>query len=286
MIVVTGATGQLGQHVVRQLLEKVPASQITLAVRNASKAESFAAQGVSVRAADYAQPATLEAAFSGADQLLLISSSEVGQRAAQHQAVVDAAKKVGVKHLVYTSILHIETTRMKLAAEHQYTEKAIKASGLPYTFLRNGWYTENFTEHLAPVLAHGAVLGATKDVPFGTASRADYAAAAVAVLTSTGHEQQAYELTNAESITLSQYAAEVSRQSGKNIVYKDLPPDAFEQTLIGVGIPAAFAGILVDCDLGTARGELSDSSGDLARLIGRAPTPLADAISAALRAMK
>jgi NAD(P)H dehydrogenase (quinone) len=285
MIIVTGATGHLGQHVVRQLLEKVSASQIAIAVRSASKAAQFAAQGVAVRVADYSQPATVEAALAGADKVLLISSSEVGQRAAQHQAVLDAAKKVGAKQLVYTSILHAETTHMKLAAEHQYTEQAIRASGVPYTFLRNGWYTENYTERLAPVLAHGALFGATKNLPFGMAARADYAGAAVAVLTSPGHENKAYELTNAASITLTEYAAEVSRQSGKKIVYTDLPPDAFEHALIGAGLPAPFAAVLVDCDLGIARGELADSSGDLLRLIGRPITPLAESVAAGLRAL-
>ena len=164
MIVVTGATGHLGQHVIRQLLEKVPSASIAAVVRKADKAADLAARGVDVRVADYGQPAALEKALAGADKVLLISGSEVGHRVAQHQAVLDAAKKAGVKHLVYTSILHAESTTMKLAAEHQVTEKSIRSSGLPFTFLRNGWYTENYTEHLAAALAQNAIFGATKGV--------------------------------------------------------------------------------------------------------------------------
>ena len=283
MIVVTGATGKLGQHVIGQLLERVPASEIAIAVRNPAKAADFAAKGVQVREADYAKPATLEAALRGADKVLLISSSEVGQRATQHQAAIDAAKKGGIKHLVYTSVLHAETTTMKLASEHQATEKAIRASGLPFTFLRNGWYTENYTEHLAGALAQGAVYGATRGGKVGTAARADFAAAAVVALTGSGHENKAYELAT-PGFTLADYAAEVSRQSGKKVVYTDLPVEAFEQALLGAGLPPVMAAILADCDLAIARGELADSSGDFERLIGRPLTPWQDTVATALRA--
>ena len=282
MIVVTGATGHLGQHVIRLLLEKVSAAEVAAVVRNPEKAAGIAAKGVQVRKADYGSPATLETALQGADKVLLISGSEVGQRAAQHQAVIDAAKKAGVKHLVYTSVLHAETTQMKLAAEHQYTEKAIRALGIPYTFLRDGWYVENYTDHLAAALAQGAVFGATNGGRIGAATRADFAAAAVAVLTGSGHENKAYELAGSSSFTLAEYAAEISRQSGKNVVHTNMPVEAFEQALVGAGLPPGVAAVLADCDVAIARGELIDSSGDLERLIARPATPWAGEISAAL----
>lgn len=282
MIVITGASGKLGQHVVEALLQKVPARQIALAVRHPDKVAGYAAKGIQVRRADYSQPQTLEAAFAGADKVLLISSSEVGQRAKQHQAVVDAAKKAGVKLLVYTSILHADTSGLALAAEHKATEQAIRASGIPFVFLRNGWYTENYTEHLGTVLQHGAVLGSAGEGRVAAAPRADYAAAAVAVLTGSGHENKVYELGGDQPFTLAEYAAEVARQAGKPIVYKDLPPEQLQGVLTGAGVPAPFASVLVDSDLGLKRGELNDTSGDLHRLIGRPTTPLAKAVSAAL----
>ena len=183
MILITGATGKLGRQVLAQLLEKVPARDVAVAVRDPKKAADLAAKGVDVRYADYAKPETLSTALAGVEKLLLISSSEVGQRAPQHAAAIDAAKKAGVKLLVYTSILHADTSHMSLASEHLATEKAIRASGIPHAFLRNGWYIENYTENLGSALAHGVMAGSAKDGKVAAATRADYAAAAVAVLT-------------------------------------------------------------------------------------------------------
>ena len=281
MIVITGATGQLGQHVIASLLKTVPASSIVAAVRNPAKAASLAAQGVQVRQADYNDGASLDAAFKGASKILLISSSEVGQRAAQHQNVIDAARRAGVALLAYTSVLRADTSPLGLAAEHVITEAAIRASGLPYSFLRNGWYLENHTEHLAPVLEHGVVLGAAQDGRFSSASRADYAAAAAVVLTSAA-PQAIYELAGDDSFTLAQYAAEVARQSGKQIVYKDMPQADFKAALIKVGVPEGFAELLADSDAGTAQGGLEEHGKQLSALIKRPTTSLADAVKAAL----
>ncbi len=283
MILVTAATGKLGRLVVAGLLEKVPAKDIAVAVRDPNKAADLAAKGVQVRQADYSKPETLGPAFAGVDKVLLISSSEVGQRAAQHQAVVDAAKKAGVRLIAYTSILHADTSGMSLAAEHKATEEAIRASGLPFVFLRNGWYTENYTENLAPALAHGAFFGSSGQGRIAAASRADYAAAAVAVLTSTGHENKVYELAGDTDFTTAELAAEVSRQTGKPVVYKDLSQADHVGALIGVGVPPPFAELVADSDAGAGRGDLNDTSGDLRRLIGRPTTPLADAVTAAVK---
>ncbi|KAB8045740.1 NAD(P)H-binding protein [Janthinobacterium rivuli] len=281
MIVITGATGKLGQHVIASLLKSVPAANIIAAVRNPGKAADLAAQGVQVRQADYNDGASLDAAFKGATRILLISSSEVGQRAQQHQNVIDAAKRAGVSLLAYTSVLRADTSPLGLAAEHVITEAAIRASGLPYTFLRNGWYLENHTEHLAPVLEHGVVLGAAQNGRFSSAARADYAAAAAAVLTA-AQPQAIYELAGDHGFTLAEYAAEVARQSGKAIVYKDMPQADFKAALVGVGVPEGFADLLADSDAGAAKGGLEDNGKQLSALIGRPTTSLQDGVKAAL----
>ncbi|HEU4818743.1 SDR family oxidoreductase [Janthinobacterium sp.] len=281
MIVITGATGNLGQHVIANLLKSVPAANIIAAVRNPAKAAGLAAKGVQVRQADYNDGASLDAAFKGATKILLISSSEVGQRAQQHQNVIDAARRAGVSLLAYTSVLRADTSPLGLAAEHVITEAAIRASGLPYTFLRNGWYLENHTEHLAPVLEHGVVLGAAQNGRFSSAARADYAAAAAAVLTA-AQPQAIYELAGDHGFTLAEYAAEVARQSGKAIVYKDMPQADFKAALVGVGVPEGFADLLADSDAGAAKGGLEDNGKQLSALIGRPTTTLLDAVKAAL----
>ena len=283
MIAVTGASGHLGQLVIEQLLQKVPANQVIAIVRSPDKAQGLAAKGVQVRKGDYNAPATLDAAFQGVQKLLLVSSSEVGQRARQHQAVVDAAKKAGVKLLAYTSILKADTSGVSLAAEHLTTEKAIRASGIPFVFLRNGWYLENYTENLGPALQHGVLMGAAKDGRIAAATRADFAAAAVAVLTTPGHEGRVYELGGDQPFTMAELAAEVARQAGKPVAYNDLPAEAYEKTLLSFGLPPPMAQVLVSADQGIARGDLDERSGDLSRLIGRPTTPLSGAVAAGLK---
>ncbi len=218
MIVVTGATGHLGRLVVHGLLKKVPAREIVAAVRSPEKAADLAASGVQVREADYSKPETLAAALAGADRLLLISSSEVGKRAQQHAAVIDAAKRAGVGLIAYTSCLRADTSKLGLAAEHKATEERIRVSGLPYVFLRNGWYLENYTEHLGPALEHGAIPGSAGKGRVAAAARADYAAAAVAVLTATGNEKKIYELAGDFPFTMAELAVgglEARRQDGR-----------------------------------------------------------------------
>lgn len=282
MILVTGATGKLGQLVLEKLLKKVPAGQLVAAVRDPAKAAGLAARGVQVRRADYSQPDTLTAAFAGVQKVLLISSSEVGQRVAQHRAVVEAARKAGVRLLAYTSILRADTSRLALAAEHKATEELIRASGLPFVFLRNGWYLENYTEHLAPALAQGAIVGSSGEGRISAAARADYADAAVEVLTGSGHDHQVYELGGDVAFTQAELATELSRQVGRKIVYQNLPPEQYRGILTGAGIPAPFAEVLVDSDLGASHDALKDTSGVLGRLIGHPTTTLAQGIAAAL----
>ncbi|MDP1893151.1 MAG: SDR family oxidoreductase [Hydrogenophaga sp.] len=282
MIAITGATGQLGRLVIQNLLNTVPASQIVAAVRSPEKAADLAALGVQVRQADYAQSTTLDAAFQGVDKLLLISSSEVGQRAPQHAAVIAAAQKAGVKLLAYTSLLRADSSPLGLAAEHKETEAMLRASGLPHVLLRNGWYTENYTGSVPAALQYGAVMGSAKDGRIASAARADYAAAAAAVLTKEGQAGQVYELAGDTAYTLAELAAEIAKQSGKPVVYNDLPQAAYAAALVQVGLPEGFAALLADSDVGASKGALFDDSHQLSQLIGRPTTPLAEVVKTAL----
>jgi NAD(P)H dehydrogenase (quinone) len=285
MIAVTGATGHLGRLVLENLLERgMEPARIAALVRSPEKAEGLAALSVQVRRADYSQPETLGPALQGVEKLLLVSSSEMGRRAEQHRNVVEAARAAGVKLLAYTSILKADTSAMQLAAEHRATEEAIRASGLPFVFLRNGWYLENYTGNLASALEHGALLGSAGEGRVSAATRADFAAAAAAVLTGPGHENRAYELGGDEAFTLAELAGIVAEVSGRPVEYRDLPEEAYAGVLAGFGLPEAFARVLADSDRGIARGELFTDSGDLARLIGRPTTPPWEAVAAALRA--
>ncbi|MFB0616969.1 NAD(P)H-binding protein [Streptomyces sp. AGS-58] len=281
-IIVTGATGQLGRHVVEQLLEKVPAQQITAVVRDEAKGAGFAARGVRLAVADYNAPETFDGLFAAGDKVLLISGNEFGKgRARQHSVVIDAAAAAGVALLAYTSAPG--TLTAALADDHRATEEALLASGLPYSLLRNGWYHENYTEHLAPVLEHGAVVAAAGDGRVSSAARADYAAAAVAVLTGEGHENTTYELGGDEAWSFAEYAAELSRRTGREIAYTPVTVEALTGILTGAGLPAPVAGMLAGVDASIEKGELVVTSGDLSRLIGRPATPLAAAVTAALQ---
>ena len=282
MIVVTGATGQLGRLVIAALLKKVPATEIVAAVRNVEKAGDLAKSGIQVRHADYGQPALWDEALKGADKVLLISSSEIGQRANQHRTVIDAAKRSGVKLLAYTSVLHAATSPLGLAAEHRETEALLNASGVPFVLLRNGWYTENYTAGVPAALAYGGVYGCAGNGRISSAARADYAEAAAAILTSDNQAGRVYELAGDTAYTLTELAAEISRQSGKNIGYVNLPEAEYKGVLIKAGLPEVIAELLANSDTGASKEALFDDSRQLGALIGRATTPLATTIAAAL----
>lgn len=282
MIAITGATGQLGQLVIAALLKTVPASQIVAIVRNPAKADVLAQQGVVVRQGDYGDEAALTRALNGVEKLLLISSSEVGQRAVQHRNVINAAKAAGVGFIAYTSVLHADTSPLGLATEHIETENMLAASGIPYALLRNGWYSENYLASAPPALEHGVFLGAAGDGKIASATREDYAAAAAKVISEEGHAGKVYELAGDTAWTLSELAAELSKQSGKNVVYQNLSEADYASALRGVGLPDAFASLLADSDTGASKGGLFDDSHTLSKLIGRPTTPLADSIKAML----
>lgn len=279
-IAITGATGQLGRLVIEKLKARVPAGEIIALARDPAKAADL---GVPVRVADYAQPETLSAALAGVGTLLLISSDAVGQRLAQHRNVIEAAKAAGVKRITYTSILHADTTPIALADEHKATEALIKASGLTYALLRNGWYVENYTGSLAGAVAAGAVIGASGEGKISAATRADYAEAAAVVVSTPDAENRVYELAGDTAFTRADLAAEVSRQTGKAIGYTDLPEAEYARILESFGLPAPYAAIIAQSDVGAAQGGLFDEGRQLSGLIGRPTTTLSAAVAQALK---
>lgn len=268
-LLITGATGQLGRLVIRSLLKSVPASHIIAAARNKDKAADLTALGITVREADYEKPETLTALFEGVSKVLLISSSEVGKRFTQHKAVITAAKNAGVKLLAYTSVLHADTSLLGLADEHRQTEEALRTSGVPFVLLRNGWYTENYMGSIPMALQHGALLGSANEGRISSATRQDFAEAAVAVLTS-GENQagKIYELAGDESYTLTDLAAEISGQTGKTVIYNNLPEADYKAILVKAGLPEGFAALIAQSDASASQGALFDDKAELSRLIG------------------
>ena len=283
MIAVTGANGHLGKLVIQGLLRHNKADQIVAAVRAPSKAGGLSELGVAVREADYDLPETLISTFQGVDKVLLISAVEPGRRLRQHTAVIDAAEKTGVTFLAYTSILRADTSTLSLAKEHEQTETVLKSSGLQYVLLRNGWYLENHTAAIPSALQHGALIGSSNNGRFASASRADYADAAVKVLVEEGHDGKTYELAGDESFDMEQFATELSRQAGRDVPYNNLSAEGYRGVLLGLGLPQMLVDVVVDADSKAQDGELDSTSKDLSQLIGRPTTTLPQAVSAVLK---
>ncbi|GAA4559241.1 NAD(P)H-binding protein [Planotetraspora kaengkrachanensis] len=283
-IFVTGATGQLGRLVIADLLAAgVPADGITAVARSEEKAADLVARGVGLHVADYDLPETFTGAFRSEDRVLLIPSTDVGRRAVQHVGVIEAAKEAGVAQLAYVGAFGGPKADFLLADDHRETERLILDSGLPYTFLRNNWYSEVYTRDLAGIIERGAIVNnVAPGSNIATAARADYAAAAAVVMRADGHLNQAYELGGDTTWTFEEFADEVTRQTGEKIVHTSLTAAEHKAILTGVGVPEGFADILVDMDGAIGRGALADTPGDLSRLIGRPTTPVADTIAEAL----
>ena len=283
-IVITGATGHLGRLVVEQLLaDGTPAGDIIATGRDTARLDDLAAHGVTIRRADFADPAQLRTSFAGADRLLLVSTTTVGERFDNHRRAIDAAHAAGITHLAYVSAVNAGTARMRLADEHRRTEEYLRSGDVPFTVLRNGWYLENYTGQLAQIVEHGTLLGSAADGRVSAASRQDYAAAAAVVLTQDGHLGATYEL-GGEPFTLSELASTISHEVGADIGYRDLPVETYVEVLTAAGLPVELATVLADADAGLARGELFTDSTDLARLIGRPATTARDAVRDAFAA--
>lgn len=276
---ITGSTGHLGRIVIEKLRKRIPAENIIALARSPEKASGM---GVEVREFNYDKPGHLADALKGIDNLLLISGSEVGKRSMQHHNIIDAAKKAGIKWIVYTSILRADTSSISLAVEHYETERALAASGIPFTLLRNGWYTENYTGSVQNALAGGAFIGSAADGKISSAAREDYAEAAVAVLTGENHQSKIYELAGDESYTLSDLAAEISRQTGENIPYRNFSETEYAGILKSFGIPENMSNEIAGWDISASRGELYDDAHQLSELIGRPTTPMTKVVEEAL----
>lgn len=283
MIAITGASGQLGRLVIDELLTTTPASEITALVRTPESVSDLAGRGITVRQADYNEPGTLIEALKGIKKLLLISSSEVGQRAQQHQNVINAAKENGIELIAYTSILHADTSPLGLAEEHRATEAMLSESGIPFVLLRNGWYSENYTAGIPAALQLGTLCGCAGDGLIASAARADYAAAAAKVITLDNQGGKIYELSGDKAYTLAELAAEISQQTGKEIGYVNLPEADYASALEQAGLPAPLAHMLADSDTGASQGGLYDNSQTLSGLIGRPTTPIAESVKEALK---
>ena len=279
-IAVTGATGQLGRLVIGRLKDKTRGADVVALARTPKKAEDL---GVEVREADYTKPETLEAALAGVDTLLFISGSELVDRHGQHHNIIEAAKNAGVKRIVYTSMLYADRSPISLAADHWATEQELTASGIPFTILRNGWYTENSTASIPGALAGGALLGSLGEGRISSASREDYADAAVAALLDESHNGKTYELAGDEGWTMSDFAAEVSRQTGKDIPYRNLPEADYAAALVGFVLPKDVAKSVASWDVAASDGALFDGGHQLAALIGRATTPMSATVAEALK---
>lgn len=277
-IAVTGATGGLGSAVIDELLASHPASKIVALARNSTKAEPLRAKGVEVRIADYDQPDTLPQALAGVDRLLLVSASEPGKRLPQHTAVVNAAKAAGISYLAYTSLLHAPTSDNPLASEHKATEQVITESGIPYTFLRNGWYHENYLPTLDQVRQSGVLLTSAGNGKVSSAARGDYAKAAAKVLLENGHEGKAYELAGDVAWTQQELAADLAAAAGTPVELKSVTAEEHTAALEAAGLPEGLIGFIVAVDQSTAHGGLEENGGDLSRLLGRATTPLIDVL--------
>lgn len=276
---ITGATGQLGQLVVEKMKQRVDVDQLVALVRSPERVTHLGIDlGIEIKPFDYTKPAILAESLQGIEQLMLISSSEVGQRSAQHRNIIEAARRAGVKRIVYTSLLHADTSVLSLAGEHLETEKMLKESGIPHTVLRNGWYSENYTDSIPGAVEAGAFVGSAGDGKISSATREDFAEAATVVLTNEGHIGKVYELAGDEAYTLKDFAAEISKQTGKDIPYKNLPESKYAGILSSIGIAEGFAQAIASFDVGASKGSLFDDGKVLSQLIGRPTTSMDDAI--------
>lgn len=276
---ITGAAGQLGKLVVEQLKARFSTENIVTLARTAENVKEL---GVEVRAFDYNKAEDLQEQLNGIDKLLLISSNEIGQRTRQHRNVIKAAQRAGVKWIVYTSLLHADSTTVNLAGEHLETEKVLKESGIDYTILRNGWYTENYTASIGGAIAGGAFIGAAASGKISSAARIDYAEAAVVVLLSENYKGKVFELAGDNAYTLNDLAAELSNQTGKDLPYRNLPEEEYAKILESFNVPSFFAQAIASWDVSASKGDLFNDSGELSKLIGRPTTLLSASVKSAL----
>lgn len=278
-IVIAGATGQLGQLVVDELLGRgVPGDDVVAAGRSAGKLAELSGRGVRTASIDYDEPAAVAGALGEGDTLLLISGNDVVRRKGQHKAVIDAAVEAGVGHILYTSALAADDTPLVLAPDHVYTEELVRASGVPFTLLRHGWYTENYAQALQQAKATGTVAASVGDGRVASATRADFAAAIAGVLATEGHQGAVYELSGDHAWDYTELAEAMSRVLRRSVAYTPLSTEEHHDALLGAGLDPQTAGFVTALDANIRDGALALTTGDLSRLAGRPTTPLVDGL--------
>ena len=272
-ILVTGANGHLGRLVIDTLLDK--GATVIAASRDPSKLADLTARGVETRHADFDDRASLEAAFAGVDRVLIISTDSLGsgQRLQQHLAAVAAAQAAGVGHIVYTSMPNPEGSAVTFAGDHLGTENAVKATGIPYTILRNAWYQENLFMSLPSALASGQWYSANGDGKIGHVARADCARAAAAVLFDPP-VNQTLTLTGPQTFTTAEVADLVSEVTGKPIQVIGVSDEQLAGGLKHAGLPDALIPMLVSFDTNTRQGGFDIVTDAVEKLTGRAPVTL------------
>lgn len=284
-LLVTGASGQLGRLVLDALLAsgKVAPANIIAATRDTAKLDAYTKKGVTVRAADFDDPASLDAAFAGAGKVLILSTDALdrpGRRLTQHKAAVAAARKAGAKHILYTSMPQPDDSRVTFAPDHLGTEEAIKATGIPYTILRDGWYAENLFMSLPHALQTGSWYTASGNGKLAHITRADTAAAIAGALLSAGDESRTYTLTGTKSHTADEIAAIVSAATGKPLNVVHVTDAQLAEGLKAAGLPEGFIPTVVSFDTNTREGKIAMVTDDAEKLSGRKPTSFEDFVAA------
>ncbi|WP_105434815.1 SDR family oxidoreductase [Neorhizobium tomejilense] len=279
-LLVTGAAGHLGRAVLRHLAEtsKVAAADIVAASRDPNKLADFAASGLETRTADFDDEAGLVKAFTGVDRVLIISTDELatpGKRITQHRNAVSAAKKAGVKHIVYTSMPNPDKSLVTFAPDHLGTEEAIKASGVAYTILRNSWYHDNYLMSMPHNLQVGKWYTSVGTGKITTISRDDCARAAAAALANPPAGSNIFTLTGSESLAANEIAARASTAAGKPLDVVDVTDEQLTQGLAGAGLPAFVATMLVSADANIRAGNFEQVTSDYETLTGQKPQTLA-----------
>lgn len=278
-MLVTGATGKLGSKIVETLLKKVPVNQLAVSVRNPEKAEGLRARGVDVRKGDFDYPETLDAAFAGVDRLLIISADgENETRIRQHANAIAAAERAGVKFIAYTSIANAKESANPLAPTHKATEEAIMKTGIPYSFLRNNWYLENEISSIQGVLAGAPWVTSAGNGKVGWALQQDYADAAVAVLTGSGHENTIYELSG-KLLTQEEFVSALGNVLGKEVPVQQVDDKTYANIMKGAGVPDFLIPFLGEIQTGIREGTLEVESNDFEKLLGRSATPISDGLN-------
>lgn len=280
-IAIIGATGNFGGDIINALLARgTDASELLALGRDAAKLDALAERGLRTAAVDITDEDATAAALTGTDALLLISVGAPGQGLAPRSAAVNAAKVAGVPHIVYTSALNAPTTTFVLAAEHKATENVITASGIPATFLRNGWYTDNPQQDFESARTRGVIANSVGDGRLATAPRSDFAEATAVVLTTPGHEGEAYELSGDTAWNYTEFADAAQQVLGTPVSYQALTPEQEHEMLLGAGLDEATVGFIGAMNAGMRDDTQAATTGDLARLIGRPTTPLIDTLAA------